>query len=188
VDQSHTVIGLVGRINSWKGQPLLLDAFSMIASEYPFARLVFIGSAPPNQDFFVEDLQTSIANLNLAHQVRIIPFQQNIWQLWDSVDIAVVPSTEPEPFGMVAIEAMLAKKPVIAANHGGLTEIVLPNETGFLFEPGNAEALAQSLRQMLDNPQLRTRFGEAGYDRAAVHFSLDSHVRKFEQIFEQIIR
>ena len=52
--------------------------------------------------------------------------------IWDSIDIAVVPSTEPEPFGLVALEAMLAKKPVIAAKHGGLTEIIDENKTGFI--------------------------------------------------------
>lgn len=184
---NETIIGLVGRINSWKGQPLLLDAFSQIAANNPDARLVFIGSAPINQDFFVDDLNASIKALNLTDKVRIIPFQQNIWQFWDALDIAVVPSTEPEPFGMVAIEAMLAKKPVIAANHGGLTEIVVPGETGLLFEPGNSQSLAKSLQTLLDDATLRTRFGESGYKRACANFSLESHVKKFEHIFEEII-
>ncbi len=187
VDQNQMVIGLIGRINSWKGQPLLLEAFSKIADDYPNARLVFIGSAPPNQDFFVEDLKQSIKELKLDEQVRIIPFQQNIWQFWDAIDIAVVPSTEPEPFGMVAIEAMLSKKPVIAANHGGLTEIVLPGETGLLFDPRNPKALADSLKELLDDPEKRSLYGEMGFQRAKEHFSLKSHVDKFEQIIEQIL-
>ena len=187
VNNNNIVIGLIGRINSWKGQPLLLEAFRKIAADYPNARLVFIGSAPPDQDFFVDNLNKSIVDYKLENQVRIIPFQENIWQLWDSIDIAVVPSTEPEPFGMVAIEAMLAKKPVIAANHGGLTEIVLDQKTGLLFAPGNADALSKSIRILLDDAEKRKAFGIAGYDRAAQHFSLKSHVDKFEGIFEEII-
>ncbi len=187
VEEDTIVIGLVGRINSWKGQPLLLEAFRKIATDYPKSRLVFIGSAPPDQDFFVENLTKSISEFNLSQQVSIIPFQENIWQLWDSIDIAVVPSTEPEPFGMVAIEAMLAKKPVIAANHGGLTEIVINHKTGLLFSPGNADELANSIRILLDDAEKRKAFGAEGYDRAAQHFSLKSHVDKFETIFEEII-
>jgi len=63
--------------------------------------------------------------------VSIIPFQKEISKFWQSIDIAVVPSIEPEPFGLVAVEAMLANKPVIASNHGGLTEIIINNYNGF---------------------------------------------------------
>ena len=183
---TETVIGLVGRINSWKGQQLLLRAFAKIAGEYPDARLVYLGSAPPNQEFFVDELKSNIQKFDLSQKVTIIPFRQDIWKFWDSLDIAVVPSTEPEPFGMVAIEAMLAGKPVVAANHGGLTEIVLNGETGFLFDPGNDEALASALKKLLDDPVLRTRFGALGKERASTVFSLQNHVDQFEAVFEEI--
>ncbi len=184
---NNTVIALVGRINSWKGQQLLLSAYSLIADKYPSAILAFIGSAPPNQDFFLTDLQSNIAKHKLTDRVIIIPFQTGIWKIWDSIDIAVVPSTEPEPFGMVAIEAMLAKKPVVAANHGGLTEIVVENQTGFLFEPGDEKELAIAIEKLLQNPEIAREFGVSGYDRAVEHFSLQSHVAKFEQIIEDIL-
>ncbi len=187
VQNNSVVIGLIGRINSWKGQQLLLKAFSLIAEKQPKAKLVFIGSAPPNQEFFETDLINKIKTYNLEDSVKIIPFQNNIWQFWDSIDIAVVPSTEPEPFGMVAIEAMMAKKPVIAANHGGLTEIVMPNKTGILFEPNNEKALAEALMDLLNNSEKRKTFGEEGYIRANTHFSLKNHVDKFEKTFEELI-
>lgn len=187
VNENSTVIGLIGRINSWKGQQLLLKAFSLIAEKFPESKLVFIGSAPPNQEFFERDLENKIKAFKLEERVKIIPFQNNIWQFWDSIDIAVVPSTEPEPFGMVAIEAMMAKKPVIAANHGGLTEIVIPNNTGILFEPNNENALADALIELLNSPDKRKAFGEEGYLRANTHFSLKNHVDKFEKTFEELI-
>lgn len=88
---------------------------------------------------------------------------------------------------MVAIEAMMAKKPVIAANHGGLTEIVIPNNTGILFEPNNENALADALIELLNSPDKRKAFGEEGYLRANTHFSLKNHVDKFEKTFEELI-
>jgi glycosyltransferase involved in cell wall biosynthesis len=187
VKKDSIVIGLIGRINSWKGQQLLLKAFSLIVEKHQGAKLVFIGSAPSNQEFFEIDLINKIKIFNLQDRVKIIPFQNNIWQFWDSIDIAVVPSTEPEPFGMVAIEAMMSKKPVIAANHGGLTEIVIPNTTGILFEPNNDIALADALIELLNNSEKRKSFGEAGYLRANTHFSLKNHVDKFEKTFEELI-
>ncbi|HMI08395.1 MAG TPA: glycosyltransferase family 4 protein [Flavobacterium sp.] len=186
--ENEIVISLVGRINSWKGQQLLLKAFELLAGKYGNIKLVYLGSAPPNQDFFVTDLEAKIKEFKLEQRVIIIPFQENIWKFWDSIDIAVVPSTEPEPFGMVAIEAMMSKKPVVAANHGGLTEIVLPNETGLLFEPGNEKRLAEALEQLIVSPEKRAEYGKTGYTRAITHFSLDKHVQQFETIFTEIIK
>lgn len=185
-EEEQVVISLVGRINSWKGQPLLLKAFHKIAHKYPHLKLVFIGSAPPDQDFFETELKDKIKEFDLISRVIIIPFQENIWSFWDAIDIAVVPSTEPEPFGMVAIEAMLSKKPVVAAKHGGLTETVLHNETGLLFEPNNAEELALALEELISDKEKRRSFGEKGYHRTIEYFSLEKHVEKFEAIFEKL--
>jgi glycosyltransferase involved in cell wall biosynthesis len=187
VTENEIVIGLIGRINSWKGQQLLLKAFNILAEKHPNTKLVFVGSPPPNQDFFLTDLNDKISEFGLANRVAIIPFQQDIWKFWDSIDIATVPSTEPEPFGLVAVEAMLAKKPVVAANHGGLTEIVLDNETGFLFEPNNEKALSDAIEKLLQQPELGKSFGEKGYERAITTFSLSNHIAEFEAIFEEMI-
>ena len=85
---------------------------------------------------------------------------------------------------MVAIEAMMAKKPVVAANHGGLTEIVVNNETGFLVEPNNKMALKEALEKLIDNSELRATFGEKGFQRATKNFSIENYVRKIEDILE----
>ena len=181
------VIALVGRINSWKGQQLLLHAFALLSKTHKNIKLVYLGSAPPNQEVFEIDLKSKIREFHLEDRVVIIPFQKEITKFWNSIDIAVVPSTEPEPFGMVVIEAMLAKKPVVASNHGGPTEIVVNGGTGFLFEPNNHESLAQALEKLIQDKQLGATFGEKGFERVLDTFSLKSHVTHFEKIFEELI-
>lgn len=186
-NDNEIIIALVGRINSWKGQQLLLNAFHILSQKHNNIKLVFLGSAPPNQEIFVTDLQKKIQEYQLSEKVIIIPFQKEIGKFWDAIDIAVVPSTEPEPFGLVVIEAMLAKKPVVASNHGGPTEIVINNETGFLFEPNNEHSLAASLEKLITNAELRTTLGINGDKRVRTHFSLESHVQHFEKIFDEVI-
>lgn len=181
---NEIIFALVGRISRWKGQMLLLEAFNKLIKTHQNIRLVYIGSTPPNQEHFLDTLKEKIKNYGLIQKVNIIPFQDNIYQFWQSIDVAVVSSTEPEPFGMVAIEAMMAKKPVIAANHGGLTEIVVDNETGFLVEPNNKDALKDALEKLITNPELRTSFGEKGFQRAIENFSIQKYVQKIEYIFE----
>lgn len=182
--ENEIVLALVGRISRWKGQLLLLETFSDLIKTHTNIKLVYIGSPPPNQEHFLNTLKEQIVKNKVDANVEIIPFQENINQLWQCIDIAVVPSTEPEPFGMVAIEAMMAKKPVVAANHGGLTEIVLHNETGFLVEPNNSLALKNALEELIVNTELRVTFGENGFQRAKENFSIENYVQKIEDILE----
>ena len=184
---AEIVIALVGRISRWKGQLLLLEAFNTIAQKNEDVKLVFIGSPPPNQDNFLENLENKITELDLSNKVKIIPFQKEISVFWQSIDIAVVPSTEPEPFGLVAVEAMLAKKPVVASNHGGLTEIVINNETGYLVTPNDQTELYSALLKLIENKKDRITFGENGYQRAQSFFSADSYVKSFEALFVKIV-
>jgi len=180
----NIVISLVGRISSWKGQQLLVSAFVILAKKHLNIKLVFLGSAPLNQEHFEISLKNKIAENKLQEHVVIFPFQKEIAKFWNSIDIAVVPSTEPEPFGLVAAEAMLAKKAVIASNHGGLAEIVIDDVTGFLVAPNDAIALAEAISKLIDNPELRTQFGKKGHERVINEFSIERHVDQFEAIFE----
>ena len=181
------VIALIGRINSWKGQAILLEGFVELAQLNTNIKLVFIGSTPPNQDYLITDLHNKIAECNITEKVAIIPFQENIADFWQSIDIAVVPSTEPEPFGLVAVEAMLAKKPVVASNHGGLSEIVVNNETGLLVEPRNVNELIIALQKLIENEELSKSFGQKGYEKAIKEFSVEHYTKKIEGIFDAIL-
>lgn len=182
--ENEVVIALVGRISRWKGQQLLLNAFKLLNQEIPQARLVFIGSAPPNQNEFLHALEDKIKDYQLEEKVTILPFQNDVWKVWDCIDIAAVPSTEPEPFGLVAIEAMLASKPVVGANHGGLKEIIINAETGFLVEPNDEGALQTALSSLITNQPLREKMGIAGHQRAASVFSLKKYVQHFENYYQ----
>lgn len=185
-EENNIVIALVGRINKWKGHRLLLEAFQKISSKYPNIILAFIGSCPPGQDYYLTEIEQLIAKMQLEQRVIIKPFQTNIFDFWTSIDIAVVPSTEPEPFGLVAIEAMMASKPVIAARHGGLSEIVVHNETGILFEPKNIESLAAALEELINDGAKRKKMGMKGHIRAENNFSSHSYSSNIELIINGV--
>jgi glycosyltransferase involved in cell wall biosynthesis len=87
---------------------------------------------------------------------------------------------------LVAVEAMLFNKPVIAFDHGGLSEIVAHNETGFLVEPNNKEELALALQKLINNLELRTVFGKNGYLRACKEFSSIKYIDQLETIFIEL--
>ncbi|NRB59546.1 MAG: glycosyltransferase family 4 protein [Winogradskyella sp.] len=184
--EENIVLGLVGRISKWKGQDLLLKAFSELNQNYPSLKLVFVGSAPPNQEYLVEALNKQIKTLKLEYSCKIVPFQEEIWPVWDAIDVGVIPSKEPEPFGLVALEAMLSKKPLIVAEHGGLLEIVKDGETGYFFKPNDIISLKNTIEKLVTNEAALLSFGEAGYKRANKFFSIDKHIHSFVEIYENL--
>jgi glycosyltransferase involved in cell wall biosynthesis len=109
--------------------------------------------------------------------------------LYRQADICVAPSLWEEPFGMVAVEAMATGRPVCASKVGGLQEIVVHMQTGFLFEPGDAGELAKQLDVLLDNPELRLRMGIAAQDRVDEEYTWSQIIlRKYFPVFEQVRR
>jgi glycosyltransferase involved in cell wall biosynthesis len=183
---NKTIIGLVGRINKWKGQYILLDAFYNLQQQYPDLHLVFVGSAPPGQDHYLHKLEEMIRAYNIEKSVTVIDFQTNIWPIYDAIDISVVPSIEPEPFGLVATEAMLSCNPVIASDHGGLSEIVVDKVTGFLVEPNNQKDLESKIEILINNPEMAKEMGLAGNKRVKEYFSALHYVSAIERIYKSL--
>ncbi|MDR7271772.1 glycosyltransferase involved in cell wall biosynthesis [Pelomonas saccharophila] len=172
----EVLIVMVGRVNAWKGQGLLVDAFSALRRRYGGAmRLALVGSAFAGQEHFETALREAVDRSGAADAITLQPFRADVESVWAAADIAVVPSTEPEPFGRVAIEAMAFGKPVVAAAHGGLIEIVADGVTGLLVPPRDAEALALALERLVLSPALRAQFGAAAQQRQLDHFSVASY-------------
>ncbi|WP_092999017.1 glycosyltransferase [Thiohalomonas denitrificans] len=179
------LVALLGRINRWKGQGLLVEAAEQLEKR---ARhhlyYVAVGSPPDGQVHFLRTLEARIVQSPAREKISLLSFTSDIWTVWDACDIAVVPSTEPEPFGMVALEAMASGRPVVAANHGGLAEIVVPDKTGLLFEPNNPRSLADAIETLADNKTLRDEMGHAGKLLAAEKFSVAAYVAGVSAVYD----
>ncbi|MGE5758100.1 MAG: glycosyltransferase family 4 protein [Sideroxydans sp.] len=182
------LIALLGRINRLKGQRILVRAAGILWEQgVRNLRFVIVGSAVPGQEHFLNALQQEI-DASPARQCFVLqPFARNVWSILDACDMTVIPSTEPESFGMVALEAMAASRPVIAANHGGLAEIVVQGETGLLVPPGNMVALADGIRQLAADVDLRRQMGESGLARFRNEFTLGRHVESITRVYEEAL-
>jgi glycosyltransferase involved in cell wall biosynthesis len=118
---------------------------------------------------FREDYICSVGWLN----------QENLAKLYKEVDICVVPSIWPEPFGIVALEAMAAGKPVIVTSVGGLKNIVIDGESGIMIQPGDYIALKEKLALLFDNPKIRNNLGNRGRERIMAYFTWDHIYKNF---------
>lgn len=183
------VVTLAGRINRWKGQELLLEAASLLKRRGRLAslRFVIVGGAAPGLEELPAQLRAQAEASGVGGCCQFVPFIDDIWPVWFGTDIAVVPSTEPEPFGMVAIEAMAAGVPVIAAGHGGLLDIVEIEKTGLLIPPRDVSALADSIDRLATDRVLRKRLGSAGARRQRGLFSVQNQVDRTAEVYEGML-
>lgn len=176
-EQGTLCVAMVGRINRMKGQSLLVDAASILWNEgVRHVVFVMVGSPPHGQGHFLDQLLSRVATSPARERIAVRDFQADIWPVWCGCDIAVVPSAEPESFGLVAIEAMAAGKPLVAAAHGGLLDIVDDGKSGILVPPNDAMALAAALKRLIGDRALREEYGQAGRLRQRELFSLESQL------------
>lgn len=177
------VATLVGRINRWKGQGVLIEAARLLKAQgHVSLKFLIVGDVADGQNHFRQDMLAQIAAAGLQDSVLWHPFTPDVTSVWAASDIAVAPSIDPEPFGRVAIEAMAQQLPVVATAHGGLAEIVVDGVTGLLVEPGSAPALATAIARFADAPRLRQTMGQAGLQRQQQHFSQIEHDQKLMEL------
>ncbi len=178
---------LIGRINSWKGQLLLLQAMQYLS---PIVRnsisVRIVGDVYKQEHIYKIELINFIEKYGLSNIVKILPFEKEADIHYSWSDVVLVPSVLPEPFGLVAIEAMSARKPVIAANHGGLTEIVQHDVTGLLVTPGDARSLASAIERLCSSPSEREAMGAAGKARYEAYFTETKYAENFKEILSNI--
>ncbi|MEM7085940.1 MAG: glycosyltransferase family 4 protein [Bacteroidota bacterium] len=177
------LIGLVGRINRLKGHHLLLEAFQEISEKYSNTKLCFVGSTPPNQEFYLTNLQDEVQKLGLTDRVHIVDFQDNIFAVLESLDLVIVPSTEPESFGLIVVEAMLAKRAVIGSDIGGISTVIDHNETGILFPPNDKLALANAISELLEQSEKKEKIEAKAFQKAVATYSTTAMYKKFNQLY-----
>ncbi|TQM14792.1 glycosyltransferase involved in cell wall biosynthesis [Pseudonocardia kunmingensis] len=178
------VVAILGRINEWKGHDVLLSAFEKLAARWPHLRLLIAGSAPPGQEWRVDALRDRMESASFAARVQFVGFLPEPGPVYAAADIVVVPSTRPEPFGRVAVEAAHYGVPVVAAEHGGLREIVHHEETGLLVAPGSATDLAATLSRLAGDEALRMHLGTEAQRRAR-GFSVEAIADQYLEVYRR---
>jgi glycosyltransferase involved in cell wall biosynthesis len=176
-------VAFAGRLVREKGVGFLLHAFAKVVQNIPTARLVICGDGP--ERISIERLT---AELNLTGSVSILGFRPNeeIERIFREAWVVAVPSIWEEPFGHVAIEAMMNGVAVVASDSGGLGEVVRQGQTGFLVQPGDSDALAAALLTLLCNSSLALRLGSAAHDLAMAEFSQAKMIDRFLQSYQSL--
>lgn len=174
---------VVGRISPRKGTDRAIAATKRLCEEGYNVGLEIVGNTFAGYEWFEELVREQAAAPVLAGRVSFTGFVDDVWAAYDRSDIALVPSVS-EPFGNVAVEGMLARRPVVAAAVQGLTEIIDDGITGVLVESGNGDGFAAAVRQLCDDWPSACSIAEAGRARAVEAFSTDRYAREIVNAVE----
>jgi glycogen(starch) synthase len=167
-----------------KAVDILVRAFSALAAEHPEVDLLIAGDGPDRLK-----LEQIVAEAGLGRRVELLGMRRRdeLWSLYKGALLFVLPSGAPEGLGLVFLEAMASGTPVIATGSGGCTEIVLDGENGLLIERNDPDVLAQAIRKLLDDPELRGKMAHCGREIAVTQYGWRQSARRYLDVYASCI-
>jgi glycosyltransferase involved in cell wall biosynthesis len=176
------LILFAGRLAAQKRVDDLLKALDLLQHVQPDARTVIAGDGPLR-----DRLEETAHTYHLDSQVRFLGHCDDVPRLMAAADLVVLPSSY-EGLPNLVLEAMRFRKPVVATAAPGTTEVVIDGQTGLLVPIGNPPLLARAMRDVLREPILARRLGDAGRARVESHFRAETMVAQFADLYEQLAR
>ncbi len=168
-----------------KGVHHLLKAFQSVLMRIPSARLNIVGEGPEKKR-----LEQLCISLDIKDSVRFsgeVP-HMNVADFYAEARIVVLPSVAAENCPLVVLEAMASARPVIGSRVGGIPELILEDQTGLLFNPGDTNELSEKIVQLLLNPERAQKMGALGRERVEKQFSSQEHIKKILDLYSLFIK
>jgi glycosyltransferase involved in cell wall biosynthesis len=179
------VVIQVSRMEEWKGHRLHLNALARLNNVPGWTCWMVGGAQRPPEARYLEGLRAEAAALGIGSRVCFLGQHNDVARLLEAADIHCQPNTGPEPFGITFIEALYAGLPVVTTAIGGALEIV-DGSCGMLVQPDDSATLAIALKELIENPELRARLGEAGPVRAAALCDPGRQMARLEEALSRL--
>lgn len=178
------VVGMAGRINRWKGQKLFVDMAKIVKNKYKDVTFYIAGDVFEGEEWIKKQLEQYIEEKGMTESIRLLGHIEDMAQFYNKIDVFVLPSIKPEPFGLVVIEAMDAGIPVVATKHGGPREIIEDGITGFLVDYKNPEDMAEKVMRFIENPDLIEKMGSEAKKKKRERFTLSVMIDNIDKVYQ----
>ena len=184
-EKRRPLLLLPGRLTSWKGQKVFIEALEHYEKREYDALLV--GDDQGRKEYR-QELESLIREKGLSQNVKIIGHRSDIPLILSLADVVISASTDPEAFGRIMIEAFAMEKPVIASQHGGALEIIEHGVNGLFFSPADSKALTEAIAFILSLPeQGRVQLGKAGYASIIGYYTKERMCALTLKVYEEIL-
>ncbi len=171
----------VGRLSPRKGTDVALDALELLVHDGVNASLDLYGTAFDGYEWFEQQLRERANCSALTERVSFHGYVNPVWPALHDADIVLVPS-RVEPFGNTAVEALLARRPLVASNTQGLSEIIVNGTNGLQAEPGDPRSLAESIQRLAADPGFAQSLAETGWKDATMRFGTPRYQRRIREL------
>jgi L-malate glycosyltransferase len=181
VTEDELLVGAVGQFSPEKGHKFLIEGFKRVREIYPRARLMIVGDGILRRSY-----RKLIDELQLNQQVILSGFVPDLREVFSALDLFVFPSLE-EGLGSTLLTAMAHQVPICASRTGGIPELVVEGQTGFLFPPGDAQALADTILRALQSPQLAQSLSGNGFRLVEAEFPVERMVSETYDVYSNVL-
>jgi glycosyltransferase involved in cell wall biosynthesis len=178
------VVAVLGRISGWKGQDVLVRALAQLPDD---AHGLVAGDAWRGEERHVRELHELATSLGVGDRTHLVGHIDRPSVVFGAADVVVVPSKQPDPLPNAALEAAACGCCVVAANHGGIPEIIRHEETGVLVPPNDVHALATTLAGLQRDPERRARLAGAAVQRIPKIFSREKLLDEIHGLYDRLI-
>lgn len=188
IPKDARIIGMMGRVNSWKGQADFLKVANIIMKKYPDVYAVFVGAAFEGEEWREKELADAIAQSPYKDRIINQGYRTDSEYIYKLYDVFVLPSTNPDPLPTVVLEAMATGKPIVSYKHGGVCEMVRDGYNGLLAEVHNLEELASKIETLLVNDSLRAEMGNNSRKRLIENFSIETYIQNYSDEYDKLTK
>jgi glycosyltransferase involved in cell wall biosynthesis len=177
------IVLFVGRMVLEKGVQVMLNAIPSITAECPGAKFLCVGTG-----YYLDDLKRQADHLNINHNVKFLGYvsDHDLLRLYKIADCVCIPSLY-EPFGIVALEGMAAKVPVVTSDTGGLPDFVEHMANGITTYTDNTQSLSWGILQVLRNPELAHQLRDEAYKRVSTIYNWNVIAKRTLEVYEQVL-
>jgi glycosyltransferase involved in cell wall biosynthesis len=186
IPENSPVIGMIGRVNRWKGQNDFLQAANILLKKHTDLYVAFVGSSFEGEEWREQELRENIDKSPYKDRIIFSEYRKDVESIHSLFDVFVLPSTNPDPLPTVVLEAMSCGKPVVGYRHGGICEMVKDGYNGLLADVNNPKDLAEKIDTILSNSEMRETMGEHSRSRLLEKFSYASYVNNFSAEYERL--
>jgi len=181
IPQDAPLVGSVGRLEPAKGHADLLEAFHLVLQRMPRARLVLVG-----RGHLEVELRRRTRELGIEGQVLFAGFREDLVDLLATFDVFALAS-HYEGLGVATMEAMAMSRPTVCTGVGGVPDVVVDGQTGYLVEPRAPAWMAERLVELLSDPEKARQMGQAGRRRVEEHFRVEDSNRKLHCLYQNLL-